>query len=72
MAEKTQNKGTINAEFAETHKCTVGGKMNQPKCRECEHNPMGICELCDKEIPMSYITGRAGFHPAFCPMKAKK
>lgn len=48
------------------------GKTKKLKCKECKHNPMGICELCGREIPICYITGRSGYRPAFCPLLKKK
>lgn len=49
------------------------GKYNfykkRPKfgCKVCEHNPMGICELCGKEVPMRFViqNGTA----SWCPKK---
>lgn len=40
-----------------------------PKCNVCNHNEMGICELCGKEIGISYILGRMQKTPGFCPIK---
>ncbi len=41
-------------------------------CGSCEHNPMGICDLCGKEIPMSYVMRRNKGVPRFCPLKGEK
>lgn len=42
-------------------------------CSNCEHNPMGTCELCGREIPMAYVLNRINKAPTFCPLlKGKK
>lgn len=43
--------------------------MKNPKCSDCKHNKMGICELCGKEIGISYILSRNQKSAAFCPIK---
>ena len=39
-------------------------------CRACEHNPMGICELTGREVPMTYMMQNRV--AAWCPKEAKK
>lgn len=39
-------------------------------CKVCEHNPMGICELCGKEVPMRLVVQNGV--PAWCPLKGDK
>ena len=34
-------------------------------CRVCKHNPMGICELCDREVPARLVIQNG--HPSWCP-----
>ena len=46
--------------------------MVKLNCKNCEHNPMGICEKCGKEIPLSYIMGRTGKYPKWCPLLKKR
>lgn len=38
------------------------------RCNICEHNPMGTCELCGREIPMAYVINRINKAPTFCPL----
>ena len=38
-------------------------------CKICEHNPMGVCEMCGREVPMNFVI-QNGF-PKWCP-KPKK
>ena len=39
------------------------------RCSDCEHNPMGICEMCGKEIAICYIIQRKQGAPSWCPLK---
>lgn len=41
-------------------------------CRDCEHNPEGICELCGKEIPITHVMGKQVYPPKFCPLREEK
>lgn len=34
-------------------------------CKVCEHNPMGICELCGREVPMRLVIQNGV--PSWCP-----
>lgn len=38
------------------------------RCSDCEHNPMGVCEMCGKEIAICYIIQRKQGAPAWCPL----
>ena len=38
-------------------------------CRVCEHNPMGMCELASRDVPVGYVLMNG--HPRWCP-KGKK
>lgn len=45
-------------------------KKNKLKnCAVCYFNPQGVCMLCMKEIPASYVMGRNQGVPRFCPRK---
>ncbi len=39
-------------------------------CRICEHNPMGVCELTAKEVPL--WTCNQNLAPKWCPKGEKK
>lgn len=41
-------------------------------CKNCEHNPMGICEKTGKEIGISFILTRLQKAPAWCPYERGK
>lgn len=46
-------------------------KKHKPHgCRTCEHNHMGICELCDRELPLGCTLGN--LVPKWCPKKGGK
>ena len=47
------------------------GKM-KTNCKKCEHNELGVCQLCNKEIPISYTLGRNQGLPRICPLKGGK
>ena len=36
-------------------------------CITCKHNPQGICELKNKEIPMMFTAFNKKGHPKWCP-----
>lgn len=38
-------------------------------CKVCKHNPMGICQLAEKEVPIQYVVSNG--NPKWCP-KPKK
>lgn len=38
-------------------------------CKVCKHNPMGICELCGKEVPMRLVVQNGS--PKWCPRGGK-
>lgn len=44
---------------------------NKLTCANCKHNPMGVCELADREIPESYVIRRNKL-PVWCPLKKGK
>lgn len=46
-----------------------GPKYKGPRCSECPHNPMGVCELTGKEISIAFILQRNQGAPAACPLK---
>lgn len=39
-------------------------------CKICKHNPMGICEMCGKEVPMRLVIQNG--IPSWCPKKGGK
>lgn len=43
--------------------------MIKHNCRTCTHNPMGVCELTEQEVPASYVIGFNKGVPRFCPFK---
>jgi hypothetical protein len=38
-------------------------------CKVYKHNPMGICELCGKEVPMRLVVQNGV--PKWCPKQEK-
>lgn len=40
-------------------------KFKSHGCRVCKHNPMGICELCGKEVPIGKVLGNG--RASWCP-----
>lgn len=40
-------------------------------CGNCKFNPMGVCTLCDLEIPIGYVMRRNKGVPRFCPLKGE-
>lgn len=57
---RKQKKGSFNFRQA---------KVKEHGCKNCEHNPMGICEIVGKELGYQYClySGR----PVWCPLKKK-
>lgn len=39
-------------------------------CCACEHNPMGVCELCGREVPIGKVLGNG--RASWCPMGKEK
>lgn len=48
-----------------------GGVVNRT-CKNCEHNPMGVCEKTGKEIGISFVLSRLQKVPAWCPYRRKR
>ena len=40
-------------------------KHKQYGCKVCKHNPVGICELCGREVPMRLVIQNGT--PKWCP-----
>ena len=40
-------------------------------CSKCKHNPMGVCELINKEIGITYAVHRKNTSPNWCPLRRK-
>lgn len=39
-------------------------------CNVCKHNPIGLCELAGREVPVGYIIKNGT--PPWCPKEVKK
>lgn len=39
-------------------------------CKICKHNPLGVCELCGREVPIRLVIQNG--QPSWCPKKGGK
>lgn len=46
--------------------------MKQPKCSKCKNNPMGVCILTEKEVPLTYAMGKNKGAPKWCPLQGEE
>lgn len=44
----------------------------KPQCSTCKHNPMGVCELENRELSPNFILSKVKECPAWCPLLKEK
>lgn len=45
--------------------------MKKPQCSTCKHNPMGTCELANRELSSNFILSKVKEAPGWCPLIKK-